>query len=66
MEGPGGEYQDDQDRTVVALGWNLRERLALQTARRILTEISAHDKLGDDSYHDVVIDLARSWVELYG
>lgn len=54
------------ERTVLALGWNLRERLALATARRILTEIASHDKLGDDSYHDAVIATARSWIELYG
>jgi hypothetical protein len=56
----------EDDQKVLALGWNLRERLALQTARRILTAISAHDKIGDDSYHDVIIDLARSWVAMYG
>ena len=53
------------DQKVIALGWNLRERLALAAARRILTEIARHDKLGDDSYHDVVIDIARSWLDLY-
>lgn len=45
--------------------WSLRELLALRTARRVLSEIAAHAKLGDDSYHDTVIDLAKSWMELY-
>ena len=62
---PDQHVEDDQ--VVIALRWNLRERLALATARRILTEIASHDKLGDDdSYHDAVIDMARAWVGLYG
>jgi hypothetical protein len=61
---PDQHVEDDQ--VVIALGWNLRERLALATARRILTEIASHDKLHDDSYHDAVIDMARAWVGLYG
>jgi hypothetical protein len=55
-----------EDQKVLALGWNLRERLALQTARRILQEIASHDKIGDNSYHDTVIELAKSWMEMYG
>lgn len=46
--------------------WQLKERLALQTARRLLSEIAAHAKIGDDGYHDAVIDLARAWKECYG
>jgi hypothetical protein len=56
---------EHSDAAVIALGWNLRERLALATARRILTEIAQHAKIGDE-YHDAIVDLARAWVEMYG
>lgn len=50
---------------VVDGGFTLREMLALMSAKRILGEIAQHAKLGDDGYHDTVVDLAQRWMELY-
>lgn len=50
---------------VVDGGFALHEMLALRSARRILGEIAQHQKLGDDGYHDSVVDLATRWMELY-